>query len=74
MNTTTRTITLTFPTKEYSTVKRISAGMGWIISEAANVITPELMASIEEGRQQIRNGECTVCRTKEELDGFFDAL
>lgn len=38
------------------------------------VLTPELSASIEEGRKQIREGQCTVCRTKEDLDNFFESL
>ncbi len=32
MNTQTRTIQLTFPIREFSTVKKISKGMGWTIS------------------------------------------
>ena len=36
--------------------------------------TPELLAEIEQARQEIREGKCTVCRTQEELDAFFDSL
>ncbi|MCQ2244305.1 MAG: hypothetical protein MJZ32_08595 [Bacteroidaceae bacterium] len=39
-----------------------------------NEISPELMASIEEGRKQIREGKCTRCRTKEDLDKLFASL
>ena len=35
---------------------------------------PELLAEIEQARQEIREGKCTVCRTQEELDAFFDSL
>ena len=40
----------------------------------AEEVTSELMASIEEGRQQIRNGQCKRCRTKEDLDNLFASL
>lgn len=33
-----------------------------------------LDAKIEQARQEIRNGECTTCRSKEELNAFLEAL
>lgn len=49
----------------------------WFMENEAVVtmeVTPELMASIEEGRAQIRKGQSTLCRTQEELDNFFASL
>lgn len=37
-------------------------------------ITPELLARIEEGRKQIAEGKCYICRNKEELNAFLDSL
>lgn len=37
-------------------------------------ISPELWASIEEGRKQIAKGDCTICNNEEELNAFFDSL
>ena len=41
---------------------------------AEHKATPKLLAEIEQARQEIREGKCTVCRTQEELDAFFDSL
>ena len=38
------------------------------------VITPELQKRIDEARQAYREGRCTSCRTKEELDSLLDFL
>lgn len=37
-------------------------------------ISPELLARIEEGRKQIAEGKCYICRNKEELNAFLDSL
>lgn len=33
-----------------------------------------LEMKIEQGREEIRKGDCTTCRTKEELTAFLEAL
>jgi hypothetical protein len=43
-------------------------------SKKESSISPELAAEIEEARRESRNGETIVCKTKEELDKFFDSL
>ena len=37
-------------------------------------ISPELMATIEKSRKQIAEGQCYICRNKEELNAFLDSL
>lgn len=37
-------------------------------------ISPELMATIEKSRKQIAEGQCYICRNKEELNSFLDSL
>ena len=37
-------------------------------------ISPELMARIEKSRKQIAEGQCYICRNKEELNAFLDSL
>ena len=36
--------------------------------------TPEMEAKIERALQQVERGECTVIRTDEELEHYFDSL
>ncbi|OAV70322.1 hypothetical protein Barb6_01777 [Bacteroidales bacterium Barb6] len=36
--------------------------------------TPEDLEDIERARQQIRDGKCIVCRTKEELNNYLESL
>ena len=33
-----------------------------------------LEMKIEQGREEIRKGECTTCRSKEELTAFLESL
>lgn len=35
---------------------------------------PTLEMRMEQGREEIRNGECTTIHTKEELNAFLEAL
>ena len=37
-------------------------------------ISPELMARIEKSRKQIAEGQCYICRNKEELNAYLDSL
>ena len=43
-------------------------------SVKANAEKNALDAKIEQARQEIRKGECTICRSKEELNAFLEAL
>lgn len=43
-------------------------------SVKANTEKNALDAKIEQARQEIRKGECTICRSKEELNAFLEAL
>lgn len=40
----------------------------------SNVITPELAKTIAEARAEYERGECTTCRTKEELNAYLSSL
>ncbi|OAV74517.1 hypothetical protein Barb7_01975 [Bacteroidales bacterium Barb7] len=42
--------------------------------ELAPFFTPEDLEDIERARQQIRDGNCIVCRTKEESRRFLESL
>jgi hypothetical protein len=37
-------------------------------------VTPALLAKLDAIREEVRNGECTTCKTKEELHAFLDSL
>ena len=37
-------------------------------------VTPELLKQIEISRQQIREGKCITCKTKEDLIAHLDSL
>lgn len=37
-------------------------------------ISQELWARIEKSRKQIAEGQCYICRNKEELNSFLDSL
>lgn len=41
---------------------------------AREVITPELQSKIDQSREQIRNGDCTVIRSREELHAYLESL
>ena len=43
-------------------------------SSAREAITPELQARIDQSREQIRNGDCTVIRSREELHAYLTWL
>lgn len=36
--------------------------------------SPELLAQIDEARQEIREGDCTVLQSKDEINAFFESL
>lgn len=36
--------------------------------------SPELHVRLDAIRQEMKDGNCVVCNTQEELDSFFDAL
>lgn len=36
--------------------------------------TPSLEERLEQGRKEIREGECSTCQSKEELTAFLEAL
>jgi len=38
------------------------------------IVTPELLAKLDDIRQQVRNGEYTECNTWEESKQFLDSL
>lgn len=38
------------------------------------VLTPHLQKRIEEAEAAWKSGECITCKSKEELDNFFDSL
>lgn len=37
-------------------------------------ITPELQARIDRARQSVREGKCTILRSHEEMNAFFENL
>lgn len=45
-----------------------------IESKSTSKNRPTLEMRMEQGREEIRNGECTTCHSKEELDAFLEAL
>ncbi len=38
------------------------------------MLTPELQARIEEAMAEIKVGNCTTLRSKEDIDAYFEAL
>jgi len=44
------------------------------IEENDFIVTPELLAKLDNIRQTVKNGEYTECKTIEELDNFLDSL
>lgn len=44
------------------------------VGEAGWEPSPELQKRLEKARQEIREGECTVLHSKEDINAFFDSL
>ena len=44
------------------------------ISEDDLYFTPQMVQRIKDAQQEVKNGESTVLKTKEEIDAFFDSL
>ena len=44
------------------------------VEENDFIVTPELLAKLDNIRQTVRNGKYTECKTIEELDNFLDSL
>jgi len=44
------------------------------VEETDFVVTPELLAKLDNIRQAVKNGKYTECKTIEELDNFLDSL
>jgi len=44
------------------------------VEENDFIVTPELLAKLDNIRQRVKNGEYTECKTIEELDIFLDSL
>ncbi len=38
------------------------------------ILTPELQQRIEQAQEQCRQGECVVCKTKEEIENYLQSL
>jgi len=44
------------------------------VEEKDFIVTPELLAKLDNIRQTVKNGKYTECKTIEELDNFLDSL
>ena len=44
------------------------------IGKEEAALTPQLQERIEEARKNYKEGKCTTCHTKEELDAYFNSL
>jgi hypothetical protein len=44
------------------------------VEESDFIVTPELLAKLDNIRQTVQNGKYTECKTIEELDNFLDSL
>ena len=44
------------------------------VEENDFIVTPELLAKLDNIRQTVKNGKYTECKTIEELDNFLDSL
>ncbi len=65
--------------------KQVSNYVGYLISVPGIVwqeekeeegweASPELLERLEKARQEIREGNCTTLRSKEEINAFFESL
>jgi hypothetical protein len=44
------------------------------VEESDLIVTPELLAKLEDIRQTVKNGKYTECKTIEELNNFLESL
>lgn len=47
---------------------------GIVWKESEEEVSAELLDRIEKARQEVRDGNCTTLRSKEEINAFFESL
>lgn len=47
---------------------------GIVWKESEEEVSAELLDRLEKARQEVRDGNCTTLRSKEEINAFFESL
>ena len=47
---------------------------GIVWKESEEEVSAELLDHLEKARQEVRDGNCTTLRSKEEINAFFESL
>ena len=77
------TLTLQVPNAQVGWMEQMARSMGWVFhkqetsevkQDDATVITPAMRRSINKARKESRSGETVICRSKTEMQQFFDSL
>lgn len=70
--------TISIPKVDLKRFKGLVKAMGWSFSKVEsydnNELSPELLEAIEKSRKEIKEGDCVVCNTPEELDAYLESL
>ncbi len=70
--------TISIPKVDLKRFKGLVRAMGWSFEKVEkannNEPSPELLDAIEKSRNEIKEGNCIVCNTPEELDAYLESL
>ena len=66
--------TLQIPSADKSFFMALVKKMGWTAKRQKQSNTSELLTRLDAVRKEIKDGQCVVCNSQEELDSFFDSL
>ena len=77
------TLTIKVPNAQVGWLEQMARSMGWafhkqetsaVEKDDAAAITPAMRRSINKARKESRSGETVICRSKTEMQQFFDSL
>lgn len=77
------TLTIQVPNSQVGWLEQMALSMGWVFhkqetsaveQDDVNVITPAMRRSINKARKESQSGETVICRSKTEMQQFFDSL
>ncbi len=78
------TLTIQVPNAQVGWLEQMAISMGWMfhkeespsveLIDGAKVITPAMRRHINKARKESKQGETIVCRSKAEMQQYFDSL
>ena len=78
------TLTIQVPNAQVGWLEQMAISMGWMfrkeespsveLIDGTKVITPAMRRHINKARKESKQGETIVCRSKAEMQQYFDSL